>query len=167
MGAAVPGRRTARAAGAGAARPPGAGVAGMNRRHHPHHGTHRPQRWRAGWSRRGIAALVLLLLGLWLSGMALWAWGGEWSPDTPPWQSQAHRAAQVLHGVLVWAVCALAGRWLGPHAMQMWGRKGARVAWWLGLATAALGGWVALAGLGLLWPLLALGHGLYHRWLGR
>jgi len=159
----------------------------MNRRHPPHHGAHRPQRWRAGWSRRGIGALVLLLLGLWLSGMALWAWGGEWSPDTPPWQNQAHRAAQVLHGVLVWAVCALAGRWLGPHALQMWGRKGARVAWWLGLVTAGLGAWVALAGLGLLygpadwrealvalhwwpgllWPLLALGHGLYHRWLGR
>lgn len=159
----------------------------MNRRHPPHHGAHRPQRWRAGWSRRGIGALALLLLGLWLSGMALWAWGGEWSPDTPPWQDQAHRAAQVLHGLLVWALCALAGRWLWPHALQMWGRKGARVAWWLGLVTAAVGGWVALAGFGLLygpadwreamvalhwwsgllWPLLALAHGLYHRWLGR
>lgn len=159
----------------------------MTRRHIHSHAPHRPQRWRAGWSRRGIGALILLLLGLWLSGMALWAWGGEWSPDTPPWQSQAHRAAQVVHGVLVWAACAMAGRWLGPHAVQMWGRKGARVAWWLGLLAAFVGAWVALSGLGLLygaadwrdalvvlhwwpgllWPLLALVHGLYHRWLGR
>ncbi len=122
----------------------------------------------AGWNGAALAWLVLLSLALWATGIAMHVFERDSVMELPQWQENLQRAATVVHGVLTWFFCVMAGRWVWPHISQMWGRRIRHGTWYLGIATASLGLVLSLAGLGLLY-----GPGSWHEtlsashwWLG-
>ena len=107
----------------------------------------------AGWSRAGWYCCAAVTLLLWLSGWALHQIEPERLMELPAWQIGLRHAAQVLHGVLAWAFCLLAGRWVWPHLGLVWRRYTQRWAGWLGLVSLGRLLLLALSGLGLLYGL--------------
>jgi len=107
-------------------------------------------RFRAGWSGRGVAALALLVLALWTTGLLINAWPAEQAPLLEVWQMQLRHLAVVLHGVGAWVFCFLAGRWVWHHIQLVWPWPRNRT-WWLGMASAGIALLGALSGLLLLY----------------
>lgn len=121
------------------------------------------ERRHAGWPRTGIGAFAILVGGLWVTGIALWMWPADEIAQLAPEVIRWRRAAAVTHGAGAWIFCLLVGRWVWPHIALVWARR-ADLAWWLGTATAAIVGFVALSGLLLLYgpadaqPAVSIAH---------
>ena len=138
----------------------------------------------SGWHPGPFWGLLILLGGLWLSGVVLFVAQSDWLADGFAQEVDAilswqHRSA-VLHGLLAWCLCAWAGRHVWPHLQRFWARPlwrrpslsgWAMLTWLAGLMLSAWGlmygssdgheGWHALhVWPGLILPVLFYAHGL-------
>ena len=127
-----------------------------------------PGRAPGGWSRTIFWALSALLLGLWLSGWALYAWPADALPELGEAALAWRRAAVQVHGVAAWLLAVGLGRGVWPHARLMWARRTHLGPWLWGLLNLALLVFLALGGLALLYGSPDLHEGLapWHFWAG-
>lgn len=105
----------------------------------------------AGWNRSAVAWLLVLTVGLWVTGVAMHLSVRDSVLDLPLWQENLQRGATVSHGILTWLFCFMAGRWIWPHINLVWRRRSHPWIWAIGITTAAGGAILAGAGLGLLY----------------
>ena len=126
-----------------------------------------PQR-HAGWNRVAVASLATLTLTLLGTGITMHVLGRDSVMEMPLWQESLQRWTTVAHGVVTWLFCIMVGRWIWPHASQVWHRRARNWIWIMGIATACVGIILSLAGLGLLYGPAAWHDALSlaHWWMG-
>ena len=105
----------------------------------------------AGWDRLGVIWLAALTISLWVTGVAMHTFKRDSAMDLPMWQENMQRWATVSHGALTWLFCIMVGRWIWPHASQVWRRRAQWWQWVLGMTTAGVGFLLSFAGIGLLY----------------